>query len=194
MLRVGIDLTGQKNHRLDFELTPQELSLIGDITAKWAFLEHSIFVSSLDIANQAGIVPPSEVTNNSFKKRYGEWKRLVRTYAPEDKANQFKALFGRIAIAEKSRHKVTHGLWNYNPVFPNRLELKSLRSPHEFSIAFDIEALSGLATELARIAFLLNYPNGPEQFYEEGVRDNEIFISASRSFLTTMYGRSSGDQ
>lgn len=102
-------------------------------------------------------------------------------------------LIDQIANAEQDRHKVIHGMWEWDPESPLRLNAKSFRPRFEFEKAYDAERLHELANRIGRISFALEYPGGwdqamKERFEEKNGEGNEVvFGSISRSMAQAMF-------
>jgi hypothetical protein len=99
-------------HRIDTELTQPELASIGYVTVLWAQLEHILLYETVKLAGQAP--PPQDTLSLSFKKRLRAWRALIKAKVNDEKqrARMLKTA-NSIGEIERSRHRITHGLWNW---------------------------------------------------------------------------------
>lgn len=87
---------------------------------------------------------------------------VLHTVSDMAQRDKLLKLHGRIASAEEKRHKITHGLWDFEGKDPTKLQASSFRAPYEFSETFDIDKLAKLAEDISEINFHLHFPNGPD--------------------------------
>ena len=163
--------TKNKRHRIGTELVMLEYAAIGFVTVSWAQLEHLILQRTVELAENAGVPIPEDATALSFKKRI----RALRTLAKEVIAGpktqkKFLALLMKISGAERSRNRITHGLWDWMRVAPDRLQASSFRPPYEFEEPFDYEKLINLAERIGELNFQLAYPRGRAQAMREVIQ------------------------
>jgi hypothetical protein len=67
-------------------------------------------------------------------------------------------LAARMSNAADSRHKLTHGLWDWYGNNPKRLRIYSFRPPVAFEDHFDFDRVSRLIDRIGEINFVLTYP------------------------------------
>lgn len=178
-----------KNPRywIDNELTTNELAGIGAITVQWAHLEHMLLVRTMQLAKQANIALPEDAKKLSFSKRLRAWRILYEQVVTDKKERRaMDELHGRIAAAEDNRHKITHGLWDYDRRNPSRLRASSFRVPFDFERHFDMDRFYKLYRMIAEANFKLHFPKGPASL-------ERPYAFASRSFLQAISGPSPPD-
>lgn len=191
MRTVLIDLKG-KDHCIGFELTPNELSGIGEITVQWSYLEHVIYDYSVGISEVVEIEPPADVTSHSFTKRLRAWRLLIEQYAPPLEKDRLLRIVSKIANLEQDRHRVTHGIWGFDESAPEKLIASSRRPPFDFTKKFEEKALFEVARKIGEVTFQLLYPNGEKDFYAEQMGGGETFGAISRRLLLEMSKPSKG--
>jgi hypothetical protein len=161
IVRVRHHLTGKRPPGIAFELTERELAAIGEVTVQWAYLEDQIFEMTLALAEALGAASPDKAPHFSFSRRLGYLKDLLKTAVCTDeefRQGQFR-LIHRIERLAVDRHRVTHGLWDWDgdPYTP----IVSSRKPkHEFTERFDFEKLVRLIERISEINFELTFPDG----------------------------------
>lgn len=159
--------------RLKIELTDDEMAAIGRITVQWAFLEHLLLLRTADAAQMAGLKIPLDAASAAFTKRLRAWRLLVEeTVADLPEKTRDLKLVSQIANAEGDRHKITHGLWDWDDDNPEVLRASSFRPRFQFEKKLDLKALTKLADKIAEINYRLYLP--------EGLLDAEIVPSPSR--------------
>lgn len=156
-----------EQHRLGTELSPKELAAIGYVTASWAQLEHLLLDTTIAVAETANVALPEAATSLSFKKRLRALRELVREVIEPEAQNRLLAVLSKVGSAERSRHRITHGLWDWLPKNPNKLRASSYRNSLEFEEPFDFGKLLKLGDTIGEINFQLRYPGGKKQAEEE---------------------------
>ena len=178
-------------HRFESDLTEAEIYAIGYMTVAWAILEHTILTITLDLADKANIPPPEDATSLSFKKRLRAWRAIIReTVENEEARSKLIKLANRIGSIERSRHRVTHGLWEWDFSKPDKLKGLSFRTPYHFEEPFDLNKLIRLGERIGEINFQLFYPGGKDQALEEmaeGAAQPGGLVS--REFLLRLAGK-----
>jgi hypothetical protein len=168
MVNVAISLQKDNDHRLEPELSQPELAAIGRITVLWAELEHLLLESTIGIAEVVKVPVPEDAYALSFKKRLRTARALAKMSLKDGPLKTYLLkTFDAIGSVERSRHRVTHGLWNWLPADPSTTIASSDRPSFEFQEKFDFRKLIKFGTQVGRAGFLLRYPGGPDQFYEE---------------------------
>jgi hypothetical protein len=92
----------------------------------------------------------------------------------------------RISNAMNDRHRITHGLWDWNPATPQKIRAFSFRPSFEFSAVFDQDRLSSLADRIGEINYELTYP--PRRGLKKLPADDRAFSYISRQFLLLATG------
>jgi hypothetical protein len=163
--------TKNKRHRIGAELAMSEYAAIGLVTVSWAQLEHLILQRTLELAKKANVPIPEDATALSFKKRIRALRALAKEVISGTKTQKtFLDLLTKIGGAERSRNRITHGLWDWMPSTSDRLQTSSFRPPYEFEEPFDYEKLTNLAERIGEFNFQLAYPCGKAQAMRELVQ------------------------
>ena len=156
--------TKNKRHRIGAELEMLEYAAIGFVTVSWAQLEHLILQRTVELAEKAGVPIPEDATALSFKKRIRALRVLAKEVITGPKTQKkFLALLMKIGSAGRSRNRITHGLWDWVPSDPDKLQASSFRPPYEFEEPFDFHKLIKLAERIGELNFQLAYPRGEKQ-------------------------------
>jgi hypothetical protein len=173
---------------VEFELDENECAAIGRVTVHWAYLEHALYAATCLLADQLKVATPEDSKRSSFTRRLRALTDLSKLLPDEADRRKFEQLIGRIANAEQDRHKLTHGVWDWDHVDPERLRAASYRPGYKFEKRYDAATLHQLASRIGELSFSLQFPNGWEQAVEQawgtGRDDNTAaFGSISRKFL-----------
>jgi hypothetical protein len=167
--------------RTEFDIDGAELIAIGRVITQWAYLEHGVYAVTVAIASEAGARLPDDALHTSFKRRLRAMRLTVEEYfANPDKARALR-LISRIANAEQDRHKITHGLWEWDRQNPERIAASSFRPGFEFEKMFDAARINKLADEIGTISFELEYPGGMEEVFLSHADEKGHVSFASRS-------------
>jgi hypothetical protein len=142
------------------ELTDEELIAIGTITVHWARLEHIIFLSTLDLMRRYKIEMSEEVVSYAFNKRIKAWKKLINKIKTKKEKECLLKLADRVSTLAVKRHRISHGLWDWLPHDPKKLNTSSFRPRLDFKEAFNLQKLIKLEDEIAEINFSISYPKG----------------------------------
>ena len=142
----------------------EEQAAIGYVTVCWAQLEHLLLHVTVDIAEAAKVPVPEHATSLSFKKRLRALRTLIKETGGAAKRQQaLLGLLTKIGNAERSRNRITHGLWDWNQTNPDGLIASSYRMPFDFEERFDFQKLIKLAQQIGEINFSLAFPRGEKQ-------------------------------
>ena len=145
------------------ELAPVELRAIGLVSVQWAQLEHSVFFQTLSIAQGIGEEPLADASSFSFSRRLQEFRRLASSKAlPAQESARLIKLCDRIANLEDQRHKILHSLWTWDTDRPNELTGQGLRPRAKFEISVNVERIEKLASNIGKLLFDLDFPDGPD--------------------------------
>ena len=159
------------HHRLGTELSMPEFAAIGYITVSWAQLEHLLLQRTAELADKANVPIPTDATATSFKKRIRALRKLAKEVITGPKTRQkFLKLLTKISDIERGRHRITHGLWDWMPTDPDKMQASSFRPPYEFEEPFDYHKLVKLAERIGELNFQLAYPRGKAQAIREVVQ------------------------
>lgn len=178
--------------RIEFELDKEESAAIGRVTAHWAYLEHAVYSASKGISTAVGIDLPQDALSTSFKRRLTALRLLVEEFAPDQERKRMLSLVGKIANAEQDRHRVTHGLWEWDKANPERIAASSFRPGFEFEKLFDTRKLHDLADRIGEASFSLEHPDGWEAGLKETLRsddDSVAFFHVSRQLARAWTSR-----
>ena len=154
------ELDGAKRYLIDFELDTREFAAIGRFAVQWAYLEHAIFAYSREVCEIVEAPMPADVMSTAFKRRLSAFRLLIEEFGPETEKQRMKPIIGKIANLEDSRHRIVHGLWDWDRANPERIKASSFRPPHEFESALDASKIERLAKRVAEVNFAIRYPNG----------------------------------
>jgi hypothetical protein len=176
-------------HRIDTALTLHELAVIGYVTVLWADLEHRLLLRMVELSEQSGHDElPEDAWSLSFKSRLRAYRSLVKsTVKDKKKRAQLLGLAMSIGSIERSRNRITHGLWDWDFADPTRLRSSSFRVPFDFDEPFDFRKLLKLAERIGELSFRLAYPGGVNEAIEiqaQAVTRRGAFWS--RQFLLQM--------
>jgi hypothetical protein len=167
--------TGQVH--MDFELDPKELAAIGRVTVQWGYLENGIYAVSFALCRDAGVPLPEGAESLSLKTRLRTFREIVEAHVAEPEKKQLLRLHSKIARLQNERHKLSHGLWEWDRDDPSRVRASSFRPRVEFDQGFDVEKLYKLGPEIGEISFELEYPEGYETAFAEAMRNGGGFMS-----------------
>ena len=160
-----------KRHRLGTEISMPEFAAIGYVTVSWAQLEHLLLQKTAELADKADIPIPADATATSFKKRIRALRKLAKEVITGPKTRQkFLNLLTKISSIQRARHRIAHGLWDWMPTDPDKLQASSFRPPYEFEEPFDFHKLVKLAERIGELNFQLAYPKGEKQATDDVVR------------------------
>jgi hypothetical protein len=168
-LRTGV-------HRTSFDIDQAEYEAIGRVTVQWAYLEHGVFAVTQSLASKAGIGLPSDALSTSFKRRLTAFRLTVEEVAAEPDRTRLLKLISQIANAEPDRHRITHGMWEWDRDNPDRISSSSFRPGFEFEKTFDAERINKLADKIGEITAALEYPEGLKSFFD-GYTDENGHVS-----------------
>ena len=131
---------GKGKPQIGTELDEREIYAIGYVTIGWAYLEHCLLAMTLQIAEAAKIEAPADARSLSFKKRLEAARTLIKqSVSAEKKRTQLLDILRRIGNLERSRNRITHGLWEWDIKAPERLRSSSYRPPYDFDEPFDFD-------------------------------------------------------
>ena len=154
------ELTGKRRCLIDFQLTEEEFAAIGRVTTQWAVLEHCLYSDTVALAEAAKAPLPEDATNLSFKRRLRAWRLLGEEVLLEPYRQKHMRNSSRIANLEDDRHRITHGLWEWDLDNPEKLTAKSLRPGREFEKPFDLAKIVELSKRIAEINCRFLFPEG----------------------------------
>ena len=168
---------------------------LAEMTGYWAYLEHAILLETAKLANRAKFKElPSEATSLSFKRRLGAFRATVSQVVKTKKSrDRLLRLASTISTLEDRRHKITHGLWQWYPSNPDRLQAYSFRPRVEFlerNLSF--EKIVTLSEKIAEISYEFAFPpTRPRDYYRGWARAMKEYDGAyvSRQWLLETKGR-----
>lgn len=163
LLKYAFSLTDDREHAVTLDLTPAEFGAIGFVTAQWALLEHALYLRTQALAKRAKISVPTEARHNSFSRRLAAFRQCIEiAYKQKSVRDRFLKLAQKIANAEGQRHKITHGLWDFDPQRHNELFTYSLRPPHVSRRLEPINAdkIAAFGETIGALTFVLFFPRG----------------------------------
>ncbi len=166
-----IFLLKDKRHRLGTEISMPEFAAIGYVMVSWAQLEHLLLQKTAELADKVDVPIPTDATAMSFKKRIRALRKLAKETITGPKTRQkFLKLLTKISDIERGRHRITHGLWDWMPIDPDKIQASSFRPPYEFEEPFDYHKLIKLAERIGELNFQLAYPRGQKQAMNDVAR------------------------
>ena len=166
-----------------FDLTPKEFYAIGEATVQWAYLEHALYFRTKALCRQGRMAIPAAATDTSFTRRLRAFREVVNAVIKlEKRQKKYLLLAARIANAEGTRHRVIHGLWEYDPKHPERLFNFNARPPFKTRFhKMNEKKISDFAIQVGALSFELDWPNG-RGIFPPRMPDGP-FAYVSRSFL-----------
>lgn len=168
MPKYLFDLKKDK-HRIESDLVEAEYYAIGYVTVAWAILEHNIFLITFGLAEEAGIPLPEDAKSNSFIKRLRTFRLIVNETLSKKHVKNLNQIADLIGSIEINRHRIIHGLWEWDPSKPEKLKVLSFRPPYEFEEPFDVDKLMNFGKRVNEINFQLLYPGGKDQAMEDWI-------------------------
>jgi hypothetical protein len=174
------------------ELTEKEVLALGYVTCQWAFLEHALFVDTLERAARLRTPIPTDIKTTSFGRRLRAWRALTQgPRVRKAERERLSRLHNKIANLEDKRHQITHGLWSWNYKTPHRLTAYSFRPNVEFLAPLDADKIWQLGDKIGEVNFVLVYPGGKQHAYRALFKDRQRQGSyVSRSWLLSLQGKS----
>ena len=141
-----------------FELSNLEYAAIGMVTVQWSYLEHLLFLIHQMMCECFNERIPDDAKSFSFKKRLRSWFDFLKEHEEVTKNTEFfLCMHGRIAKLMDERHKIIHGMWDYDPANPFSLKLFSTRPNAAFEKASSIDVVHKLATDIGKVNCILTY-------------------------------------
>lgn len=189
MVNIIHELAPPGRYSFSFDLDEKELWAIGHVSVQWAYLEHLVYAHTKAIADACKINLPSDALSTSFKRRLTAFLKIIRLCAPENQAERLEKIVSKIANLEQDRHKIVHGLWNYDEKDPDKILASSFRPNFEFEKRFDLAKIDELARRIGAVSFDLTYPNGIDDHYkalEESMAEGGTYAHISRGLLRQM--------
>jgi hypothetical protein len=179
IVRVIETIAKRPVYMITHELEPSELMAIGEVTVQWSHLEHVLYVRTLQLAKTANELEPEEAKSLSFATRLKAWKALFRKVVTDpEKLSRLERMHERIASSEDLRHKITHGLWDFNRSDPYALTASSFRMPYQFERKLDFAKLVKLAQRISEINFHLHFPDGPSSLEPSQSHSSRSFLQS----------------
>lgn len=169
-------------YRTEFEIDAEEYHAIGRVTAQWAYLEHGVFAMTKAITTASKVELPTDALNTSFKRRLTAYRRAVEEFVLEPERTRLLKLHGKIANAEADRHRITHGMWEWDKNDPERISASSFRPGFEFEKFFNAARINKLADTIGTITAAMEYPEGFKSLLEDYADEdgNAAFFHISR--------------
>ncbi len=141
-----------------FELSNIEYSAIGMVTVQWSYLEHALLLVHQMICEYLKEEISDDAMSYSFSRRLRAWFDLLKAHESEIKNIKFfLSLHQRISKLMHERHKIIHGMWDYDTSNPFLLKLFSTRPKLNFENASSIDLVYSLATEIGKINCILTH-------------------------------------
>jgi hypothetical protein len=186
----------RKNQIAIKEMTDGELFAIGLMTVHWAYLEHAVLLETAKLANRAKFKGlPADATSLSFARRLAAFRTTVSQVVKTRKnRDRLLRLATRISTLEDRRHKITHGLWQWYPSNPDRLQAYSFRPRVEFverNLSF--KKIIDLSRRIAEASYELAFPptksrDRDARAWARAIKEHD-FAYESRRWLLEMMGR-----
>lgn len=163
-------------YRTGFDIDQEEYAAIGRVTVQWAYLEHGVFAMTKSIAEAADISLPTDALSTSFKRRLKAFRLTVEELLLDPERGRLLKLISQIENAEPDRHRITHGMWEWDETNPERINASSFRPGFEFEKTFDVRRLTKLADKIGEITAAMEYPEGFKSLLE-GYADENGHVS-----------------
>jgi hypothetical protein len=178
-------------HRIETDVTEPELAAIGRVEVLWSELEHCLLYVTRQLAGDDPLDMPDDATALSFKRRVSAYRELIRAKVTDAKQREaLLALAKNLSALAASRHRVTHGLWDWEYAKPEALRASSFRAPYTFTERFDFNKLIKLGTRIGEVVFAVRFPGGWEEAENATLRERVQFGPyVSRKFALEMRGR-----
>ena len=192
--KVSIAVDKKSRHRIEPDLEQNELAAIGYVTAQWAFLEHAILASTVEIAQTNGVRIPVGASSKAFSKRLQAWQSMIKKFItnPSHQSVLLRTA-GKAANLAGKRHKLAHALWSWDRPDPTALRAFSFRPNLEFDVDFDYDGLILLGDKIGEVNFDLVFPGGAEDAWKsvfESHADKDGYVNyVSGSFLLSTMGK-----
>lgn len=141
------------------EFSRYEIAAIGAITVSWAYLEHVLLLRTAELCERAKLDLPPDALSLSFERRLGALRGLARTAVQDDwEREKLVTLLNRISNVQNDRHKITHGLWQWDLARPEKLTVYSFLRNKEYEAAVDHAKMVKLIEVIGEINFELAHP------------------------------------
>jgi hypothetical protein len=186
----------RKNQIAIKEMTDGELFAIGLVTVHWAYLEHAVLLETAKLVNRAKFKElPADAVSLSFARRLAAFRTTVSQVVKTKKnRDRLLRLASRISTLEDRRHKITHGLWQWYPSNPDRLQAYSYRPRVEFverNLSF--KKIIDLSRRIAEASYELAFPptksrDRDSRAWARAMKDYN-FAYVSRKWLLEIRGR-----
>jgi hypothetical protein len=160
VFRISLSLIGAP-HLIEPDLEEKELAAIGLVGVQWAYLEHAILASTLQLAEANNVPLPADAQSLAFSKRLRAWRLMIeRGDSKKPERAQLLRAVSKAANLQQKRHRITHGLWTWDIADPMRLTAFSFRPRVGFETDFNFNSLIRLATLIGELNFHLTFPAG----------------------------------
>ena len=183
---------------LDWGLSHQEISLIGNIIVEWSFLESELFKQIAESSNN------SELSEIEFKKKlkYQGFTKLVKLWENEIVENSSDPInevltkqLDEILYLMDFRNAIAHAMWEWHPDKIGTISSVRVKKDKIIQVALTSEDLVNISKRLRRVNFNIRYPNGKDQFYAELAENiSETGGYTSRNFLLQIQAENSDAQ
>lgn len=163
------------------DFTKYEIAAIGAITVQWAYLEHMMLISTVELVDKARRDLPDDATHNQLERRISTWKSVIKETTTGKKQARLLDLASRVAALQHYRNHITHGLWQWYQSEPVTLRSYSFREPYVFCHNYTFKRLARIADEIGEINYQLTYPprQGLKKITLEYAHMNRRFLLAA---------------
>lgn len=150
IMPIDDDYEGDIKPGIEFELSKLEYAALGRVSIQWSFLEHALSELYHRLCSLENIAPSKDIGSLSFKVRLRAFFELVKILEKREQPtkNLYK-LHNDISVASHKRHKLVHGIWDYNQSNPFGLYLYSDRDRVAFEDGGDINSVHSLSQDIA---------------------------------------------
>jgi hypothetical protein len=185
---VGIlfPVGGKSKPCMHFDLSKDELGLIGFATVHWAYLEHRLLMATIEIADELKLVVPKNATQNGFNKRLAAFREIVGGIPEEKERDRFLKIASQVSKENGFRQKLIHGIWSYDRTNPEVLHVEVSRSNNPPKAFFRADVIRRFCVRVGELSFQLTYPEGYTSERLAMDRDDQAYFS--RSFLQSIFG------
>lgn len=143
---------------ISFELSNLEYGCIGLVTVQWSYLEHALMLVQKNICKSIDETFSEKAESLSFKNRLNSFHDCLSKHADRiDGVEAFISIHGKIAKLQHERHKIIHGIWDYDPKNPFFLNLFNTRKNVDFQGIQNLDSIYEFSREIGEVNYFLTY-------------------------------------
>lgn len=170
---LGVHMTDESQEikvLWDDGLADDEIHYIGKIVAHWGAIEHEIFcqtIQTFDDDPSEDIKFPKSMNNMRFSAVLELWHERVVLLSTETKQSVLEKQYKKILEYQDYRNALVHGMWVWKRDQPAAVTTTRIKNKTIVTNIFNEGDLYDLSSELAQINFLIRYPGGMRESFEE---------------------------